>query len=65
MNLGNGVLVPNFDFVYGSVINAESPSLVLLLHQYNGASARVRVGSDVPLLEKLLDMLLDFVIFHQ
>jgi len=41
------------------------PSLVLLLHQYNRASARGGSGSDVPLLKKLLDLMPDFVILHQ
>jgi hypothetical protein len=46
-------------------INAESPGLVLLLHHYNRAFARGGDGFDVLLLKKLLDMMLDFFIFHQ
>jgi hypothetical protein len=65
INSGNWVSVPNFDLVQGSVINVESPSLVLLLHQYNQSSVGGGVGSDVPLLKKLLDMTPDFVILHR
>jgi hypothetical protein len=65
INPRNGVVVSDCDFVSGSIINAKLPSSVLLLHQYNRASARGGVGSDVPLLKKLLDLMLDFLILHQ
>jgi hypothetical protein len=35
INPRNGIAVPDCDFVYGSVINAESPSPILFLPQYN------------------------------
>jgi hypothetical protein len=40
VDLGNRVLVPDCDFIQGSVINAELSSLVFLLHQYDLASTR-------------------------
>jgi hypothetical protein len=65
INPRNGVVVPDFDFVLGSVINAKSSSPVLLLHQYNQASKRGGPWYDVHLLKKLLDMMPDFIILHQ
>ena len=65
INPGNGVFFPDCNFVQGFVINAELPSPILLLQQYNQASTRGGVGSDVPLLKNLLDMIPDFIIFHQ
>jgi hypothetical protein len=39
-NLGNWVSVPDNDFIYGPVINAESRRPIFLLHKHDWASTR-------------------------
>jgi hypothetical protein len=62
---GNWVSILNCDFAQISIINTEFPGLVFLLYEHDWASAGTGAWLNVPFLEKLLNLSLDFLIFKE
>jgi hypothetical protein len=65
VNLGNWVHIIDCDFFHGYVINTNSLSPIFLLCESDWDFAGWGAWSNVPFLEHLLNLVLDFLIFSE
>jgi hypothetical protein len=56
-------MVLDYDFFHSSINNTESPGLVFILQEHDLASMGRGAWSNVPFLEKILHLVLPFLIF--
>ena len=56
VNSGDRVLILDYGFVKGSIVNTNSPCPIFLLHQYNWTPTSWRDWTDMPLLEQFLTL---------